>query len=49
MRAETLIQLYYKVAEAMVFQERQKVHFLVFSIFGLVCYFASYCGMALVS
>jgi hypothetical protein len=49
MKAETLIQLCCKVVEAVVFQEHQKIQFFVFFFFGLVCCFAGYCGVALVS
>jgi hypothetical protein len=54
MKAKTLnpkplIQLCCKVAKAMVFQEHQKIQFIVFFVFGLVCCFAGYCGVALVS
>jgi len=49
MKVETIIQLYGKAIEAMVFQGPRKVQFLVFFVFGLVCCFAGYCGVALVS
>jgi len=37
MKAETLIQLCGRAVDAVVFQGRLKVQFLVFSDFGLVC------------
>jgi hypothetical protein len=48
MKARTLIQLCGKDAEAFVHQGRQKFNYLFF-VFGFVCCFASYCGMALMS
>jgi hypothetical protein len=49
MKAENLNLALWQAIKGIVFQGCQKVHFLIFSVFGLVCYFACYCGIILVS
>jgi hypothetical protein len=48
-KQKTLIQLCGWATRSVEFQGCQRIYFLVFSIFGLFCCFAGYCGVILES